>query len=45
MLQRCFLLIWGTWMEKNLADAVEVADGRLIQDLKDSDQRRSQKEI
>lgn len=32
-------------MEKNLADAVEVADGRLIQDLKDSDQRRSQKEI
>ena len=34
-------------MEKNLADAGErVADGRLIQNLKkDSDQRRSQKEI
>ena len=32
-------------MEKNLADGVEIADDRLIQDLEDSDQRRSQKEI
>ena len=47
MLQHCFLLFWRTWREKSLADAVErVADGRLIRDLKkDSDQRRSQKEI